>query len=819
MWNDIRLAARQLAKHPSLTLAAVVALVLGMSATTTMFTIIHGVYLRDLPFPDPDRVVAISTRHVNGDPGAIDNWSVPDLQDLQASASMFDAIVAADEEAMDVADDQYAAERFTGAWVSPNVFVLTGHQPVLGRGFTPDDGQAGAAPVVVLGHAAWTRRYGGDPAVVGTHVRVNGIVSTVIGVMPAGYGFPTASALWQPISQRSGAGRDNRGNRNIDVFGRVAANATIEQAQADVERVMSRLAQEFPETNANVSAIVRPFRDLTASGPIRAVFAGLMGAGTFLLLIACANIANLLLARGAHRSREISVRMSLGATRRQIVRQLLTESLLLAIVAASAGLAMAAIGVRAFQIATADTGAPYWVQAPIEVGVVLFVAVICLGTTILCGLAPALQTSKVALANVLGDAGRGTVGSARARRWMDGFVIGQLALSLTLLAGAGLWMRTVYVLSRVDPGVNTSGLLAAQLSLTPQRYPDDQTRRAFYRQLGEQLAALPGMQAGVASATPLGGATFRRVSVDSRRSAGDLSVVSTVAAGPGYFEALGMSAHRGRLFTAADVGRNASVAVVNEQFAARHFPGIEIVGRTIRLEPMNAGAAPAGTQAAPAETVTIVGVVANVRQTLRPRSVGTSSTESVVYLTYDARPLPSASILVRSSTDPAVVAGALRNALRAVDPDLPLTGSVVPLSEARNQELGLLAVFASMMGLFAAAAMSLAMVGVYGVTAYAVSQRTRELGVRVALGAGARRVCWEITRRATFQLIVGLSLGLAGGVGVGRLMQGAVPGVNGGHLATLLVVGVLMASLGAVACLIPAARAVRLDPTAALRVE
>jgi predicted permease len=812
MWSDVRLAARQLAKHSSLSLAAIVALVLGMSATTTMFTMIHGVYFRDLPFPDPDHVVMISTRNVQGGPNVIDNWSAPDLRDLQASARTFDAIVAADEDTMDLADEERVAERFTGAWVSPGVFVMTGHTPILGRGFTPDDGRSGAAPVVVLGHATWTRRYGSDRAIVGKQVRVNGVVSTVIGVMPEGYGFPTRSDLWLPLSLRSSAGRQQRDNRDIDVFGRVAGNVTMAQAQADVAGVMDRLARDFPDTNANITAIVRPFRDLTTSGPIRGVFAGLMGAGTFLLLIACANIANLLLARGASRSREISVRLSLGATRWQIVRQLLTESLFLATIAGGAGTAIAAVGVRAFRMATADTGAPYWIQVPIEASVVAFVAAICLGTTILCGLAPALQTSKAALANVAAGFRRGTIGSARTGRWMDGFVVAQLALSLTTLAGAGVWARNVYAVSQLDSGVDTSGLLVAQLRLTQDRYPDDDSRRAFYRQLGDQLAALPDMRAGIANATPLSGAVLRRASTETNGSAGP-SVVSTITVGPGYLETLDMTAVQGRLLTSADVGASARVAVINERFAALYFPAADSVGRTVRLEAPN-------ERAMPVDTVTVVGVIPNIRQANpRQRAADTAGEEPVVYLTYDATPLPSASIVVRSTANPAVVAGALRSALHVVDPDLPLVGSVVPLSEAMDQELGLLAVFASMIGIFAAAAMSLAMVGVYGVTAYATSQRTRELSVRVALGAGTMRVCWEVTRRASFQLIVGLSLGLAGGFGVGQIFQGMVPGVDGGVVATLLAVGVLMASLGAVACLIPASRAIRLDPAAALRLE
>jgi putative ABC transport system permease protein len=813
MWNDLCVAARQLATQRTFTLAAVAALAIGTSATTTMFTIIHGVYFRALPFADPERIVAIATRYVDRGPGAIDNWSAPDLRDVQASARLFDHIVAADEEPVDLAHEEFAPERVTGAWVSPNVFAMTGHQPLLGRTFTAADDRSGAAPVVMLGYSVWARRYGSDPAIVGRTVRINGVASTIIGVMPEGFGFPTQSAIWQPLAMRGAAGRDDRGSRNIDVFGRVAARATLAQAQADLAQLMDRLARDFPATNANLTAFVRPFRELTTGGPIRGVFVGLMGAGTFLLLVACANIATLMLARGADRAREIAVRLSLGAKRWQVVRQLLAETLLLASVAGVAGLGLAALAVRAFQRATADSGPPYWLQTPIEAPVVAFVAVVCLGTTILCGLVPALQTSKVGLTDLLGEAGRAGAGSPRVRRWADGFVVAQLALSLTILAGAGLWMRNVYAFSQVDAGVDTSGLVVAQLNLSPGRYPNEDSRRAFYRRFGEQLASLPGLRAGIASAAPLGGASRRRVFVDGLQSVADeRAAVSVVTVSPGYLETLGVSATRGRLFAPTDEVPSSSVAVVNEDLASRRLAGVEVVGRMIRLEP----ASPGGD----ATALTIVGVVPNVRQA-SPRQPGVDvrSAEPVLYLPYAANPIPSASILVRTRSGEAAVAGVLRDVLRGIDSDLPLAGGVVPLDEAIDQELGLLAAFASMIGFFALAAMGLAMVGVYGVTAYAVRQRTRELGVRLALGASAWHVAWVVTRRAGLQLIAGLSLGLGGALGVGMLLQGLTSGVSSRDPVTLIAVTGLMTVSACLACVVPAVRAIRLDPVVALRVE
>jgi predicted permease len=707
----------------------------------------------------------------------------------------------------------HPAERFVGAWVSADAFALLGHRPALGRDFTAEDDRPGAEPVAILGDEVWRRRYGSDPAIVGSIVRVNGVASTVVGVMPAGFGFPLRSSLWQPLAVRGGEGRDDRGRRNIDVFGRLAAGVTIERAEADLARIMARLAREFPATNANVGPIVRPFRDLTTSGPIRTVFTGLMGAGFFLLLIASANVANLLLARGAARVREMTVRLSLGATRRRLVRQLLAESLLVALLAGIAGLALAAVGVRLFQLSAADTGAPYWVEVPLDATVFAFVAVVCLGVTMLCGLAPALYASKAAPAPLLGNLARGGAPALHGGRWTDGFVVAQLALSLTLLAAAGLWVRHVHAFARLDPGVDTSGLIAARVGLPARTYADDEARRLFYRRLSERLAALQGMRAGITSALPFGGAARRGVLTGGTPGSAESWPVSTVTVGPGYLEALGVAPLRGRLFIAGDDGAAASAAIVNERLAGQLFPGEEPLGRTIRL-------APATPREPPGEALTIVGIVPNVRQASpRQESVDPRVEEPVLYTTYAATPLPSATIVVRASSGPGEVAATLRSVLAALDSDLPLTGGVVPVAEAMEEELGVLTTFASMFGLFSFASVGLAMVGLYAVTAHGVAQRTRELGVRLALGARARHVWWVVTRRAAMQLTVGLALGLAGAFGAGQLMQGLLLGVSSRDPVTAVAAPALMIAVALGACCGPAWRAMRLDPASVLRAE
>jgi putative ABC transport system permease protein len=771
------------------------------------------VYLRPLPFTDPERIVAIGMRPADA-PDSFFGLSLPDLKDVREAVTQFEGIGASDEGPMDLSDDDHAAERHVGAYVSANTFALIGERPLLGRDFTAEDDREGAEPVVILGHSIWQRRYEGDADIVGTAVRVNGVSSTVIGVMPEGFGFPVSSALWQPLGVRRGDVNASRSVRSLDAVGRLEAGVTLERAAAELDALFDRIARLYPETNGRLTnAVVRPFRDMNTGGPIQAAFTGLMGSVVFLLLIACANVSNLLLARGATRARESAVRLSLGATRVQIVRQLLAESLLLAIAAGSRGLGVAAAGVHLFRQSVTETGEPYWVQVPIEGWVFAFVAGVCLATTVLCGLAPALHASNANLRDTLTDADRGAAGAVRARRWTDTFVVVQVALSLTLLAAAGLMMRNVVAFATIDVGVETADLTTAGLTLPLQRYPDEDTRRTFYRQLWEQLSVLPGMRAGFASALPLRGAVPRRVSIGirNRSSEDEARVVLSVTVGPGYLETLGVGAVPGRLFR-ADEPSPSRIAIVNERFVEEMFQGEEAVGRSVRVQL-------ADGQQGFGEPLTIIGVVPNVRQASpRQDTVGAQRANPVMYTPYAAAPPSNAALVVRSTAPPAVVAAALRDAVGRIDADLPLLG-LVSFGEAIADDLRLLTVFGSMFGLFAAAAVGIAGIGLYGVTAYAAAQRRRELGVRIALGARARHLWWLVTRRALLQVGIGTVLGPAGALAAGQLLQGLLTGVGSRDPLTLVAVAALMFVVALAACVAPARRAVRLNPAAALRAE
>jgi predicted permease len=807
VWNDVRLAARLLVKDRGFTVAAVLALALGIAATSTIFTLVNGVFLRDLPFANPDRVVVIGTRSMAGGESRFDNLSLAEIRDLQASARLFDGIAAMDGVTMNLADDVRAAERFVGSYVSSNTFGLLGQQPILGRDFTPADDTEGAAPVVMLGHAMWLSRYQGDLGIVGRTVRVNGVPSTVIGVMPERFGFPSVSALWQPLAIRAGSTPPDRRVRNLDAVGRMAPEVTIAQAAADLDVVMNRLAREYPETNADVVSRVRPFRDANTGGPVRAVFAGLMASVAFLLIIACANVANLLLARAATRAREISVRLSLGATRARIVGQLLFESLLLAAMGGAIGLVLALAGVRLVARSIRGTGEPYWLEFPIDARVLTFFTLVCLGTCVLFGLAPALHASKTSIAGVLNESARGVAGR-RSRRLMGASVVVQLTLTLVLLTGAGLTARDAIALSRIDAGIDLSGAITMRLQLPERRYPDAASRGAFFSLLDERLAGLPGMRAGVGSWAPLGGALARGVSIEGHQAADAVRPrVSNVMVGTRYFDAIGIAPVRGRAFTGTDGTPGAPAAIVNESFAARHFPGDDPIGRRIELEA-------AGSSAPASGWLTIVGIVPDVRH----EEYDARIIEPVVYVPYSSNPVPFGTVIARSPLDLTVLASTVRGAVREIDPDLPLY-DVRRLGDALGVEMQVYWTFGSLFAVFATIGLALAGVGVYGVVAHSVAQRTREIGVRLALGARARHIWWTVGRRVAIQTCIGLAIGLAGSFGMGRVLQDSLQAVTGDDPITLIVVALLLTLLPVTACVGPVLRALRLDPVAALRTE
>jgi predicted permease len=807
--QDLRFAVRLLVKDRWFTTIAVIALALGIGVNSTVFTFVNAVLIRGLPFNNPDRIMSLGTRDArNRDRGL----SYLEFQDWRAGTRAFSGMAAFSGQTMNVSDEGRAPERFGGPYISANAFTLIGERPLVGRNFLPEDDRPGAPPVVLLGNGIWKNRYGSDRAVIGRTINVNELPATIIGVMPEGFKFPINADLWIPLVHLSGLADQKRDARNFEVFGRLADGVTVAQAQAELNGIAAQLAHDFPATNKEMSPTVMTFNQRYNGGQIRLVFLSLMGAVGFVLLIACANVANLLLARSANRSREISVRVSLGATRLRIVRQLLVESVLLAVIGGVLGLGLSIIGIRLFDAAVADVGKPYWIQFTFDRRVVGYLAAMCLGTGVVFGLAPALHVSRTDINEVLKEGGRSGSG-LRARRWTSTLIVVELALTLVLLSGAGFMMRSLLVLYQRDVGVETSHVLTMRLQLPNRKYPTPETRRDFYTRLDERVASLGRVQAAtVTTNPPMGGGSARQLVVEGREpAAGEQpQTVTQLLIGPRYLETVGLQLVRGRAFDDLDGTPGHEAAIVSQRFVAMHFPGEDPIGRRIRLTTE----APPGAPAPTPLVATIVGITPTVRQ----RFFQELLPDPVVYLPLRAQAPPFAMLMLRTAGDPAALTPAVRDEVRAIDPDLPLFG-ILTLDQALAQGRWQFQIFGTMFGVFALIALALSAVGLYAVTAYSVSQRTQEIGVRMALGARAPQVWWLILRGAIVQLALGLAIGSGGAIGVGRLLQSVLVQSESRDAVTLVSIAALLVFVSLAACFLPARRATRLDPVNALRYE
>jgi putative ABC transport system permease protein len=812
LWQDVRYAARILRKQPGFAATIVLTLGLGIAANTAVFTIVNGVLLRELPFEDADRIVSLGVRNMGNAQSQGSGLSYADFQEWRTAQRTFEGIAAAAEGEVDVSDNHRPAVRVRGAYVSWDTFALIRQRPALGREFSEADDRPGAAPVVILGEAVWRTRYLSDPRTLGSTIRVDGVPSTIIGVMPQGFGFPLRADIWVPLIALPEDARTSRSNRLLEGVGRLRPGVSYEQAAAELSGITTALAERYPVSNGNTAPRLEPLR--TGIGaPILGVVAALLGAVAFVLLIACANAANLLLARAAERRRDVAVRAALGATRWRIVRQLLVESVVLAAVAGVLGLALSYGSIQVFWSFAAQSAPPYWLRFPIDRTVFAYLAVICLGSSILCGLVPAWQASRSAIVATLNDMGRTSAGGRSARRWTGAFVVAQVALALVLLTGATLMIQNLLTLMRADIGVDTHRLVQMELDLSTRAYDTPERRLLFYKQLEERLTSNGSTKAALASHAPLAGALVQQPLVESRppADAGALPPVSVLNVGHRYFEAVDTALLQGRVFTAADMRTGSEAALVNQQFARTYFRNEPVVGQRMRLElPNSTGIGPKSVP----RWLTVIGVVGNVRQ----RQLRSGEFDPVVYVPYAIDALPTMSILARGNPDLASTVGIIRDQVRALDPDLPVF-NISTVQESLSVNRWPQRVFGSMFAIFALIALSLATVGLYAVTAYAVSRRTREIGVRVALGADARQVWWAVTGPALRQLALGLLMGLVGAAAVARVLPAMVGGTGGASPLTLIGVAILLLVIGISACVIPGLRATRLDPIAALRSE
>jgi predicted permease len=812
LWQDARFAVRLLWKDRWFTAVAALALALGIGVNTAVFTIVNGILLRGLPFDRPDRIVSIGSNDARGRQLGV---SKLDFVDWQASLHSYSSLSLFLGAPMNLTEEGPAPEQYNGTYIGAELFPLIGAQPMMGRTFLADDDRVGAQPVAIIGHTVWKNRYGSDRSILGRVIKVNSLLCTVIGVMGPDMRFPFNADVWLPFSQLPPEARDpKRDVRNTSVIGRLRDGVSLSQARSELETVAAAVNRDHPDTNKDIRAVVTNFSDRVVGPPLKLILYALSGAVAFVLLIACANVANLLLARSSSRTREIAVRSSLGATRGRIVRQLLVESLLLACTGGLIGLGLAVLGVRLFDAALSapELGKPYWMTFTFDPVVFAYLAAICVATGLIFGLAPALHVSRTDVNEVLKESGgRSAAGGVRTRRWTGALVVTELVLTLVLLAGAGYMMRSFLTLYSADVGADTSQVLTLRLYLPLTKYPRPETRATLVQRLEDRLQGVPALQAfAITTNPPLFGGFTRQLSVQGRSDPSDhRPEVTMVATTSGFFETLGVRPLRGRTFERTDGTPGHEAAMVNQRFAAMHFGHDDPLGHQITLY----DAAPSAQQSAP-RTVTIVGIVPSIRQ----RGFQDPEPDPVVYLPFNADPQRFLTLMVRGNGDPGQLSSIVREEARAVEPDVPLFG-IFTLDALLAQQRWPFRVFGSMFAGFALIALALSAVGLYAVTAYSVTQRTAEIGVRMAVGAEPLHIMWMVFKRALIHLAIGLPIGIAGAIAVGRVLQSVLVATGGREPLTIAAIALLMIAVSVAACFWPARRATRLDPVSALRYE
>jgi putative ABC transport system permease protein len=795
--RDARHAARALRKSPGFTLVAVVALALGIGANTAIFSVVNALVLRPLPYHEPNRLVMVSAGGHEASPADFFDWRAQSrtLEDLSA-LSYWNANLGGVE----------APERIQGFLVTADLFAMLGVRPTMGRTFTPEEMQKGHDDVVVLSYEVWRRVFGSDQSILGKTFTINARQRTVVGVMPPGFKFYDKAEAWAPLAlDPHDASVGARRAHYLIAAARLKPGATIQQAQAEMNVINERLGEQYPETNAS-----RPVKLVSVHeyvvGPVRPALFALVGMVGFVLLIACANVANLLLGRNAARQREVALRVALGAGRLRIVRQLLTESALLAVIGGGLGLLVAEWGVELLAARIPPgwvSGIPLSEGVRIDARVLAFTLVVSLATGLVFGLAPALQVSKTDLNVVLKEGGR--AGGRRQSRFRGLLVVAEVALSLTLLIGAGLMVRSFVELMSVPSGLNAANVLTMNLALPGLKYAKDEQVAGFYAEALERIAAVPGVEAvGATTNLPLGGGDqTTEVLVVGRPAppAGQRPEVSFRDISPDYFRALGIPLLRGRTFTAHDTKDAPGVAILNETMARRLFgsPEAALGQRLTDVDGKNER-----------EIIGLVGDVRHAGLDAEPNAE--------IFVPFTQEPSNSMTLVVRTGSDPAAFVPAVRTQLLALDKDQPIfnvqTMEQVVAESVSQRRLAML-----LFGLFAVLALALATIGIYGVMSYSVSQRAHEIGVRLALGAQRRDVLRLVIADGMALTLGGVVLGLAAAFALTRLLASLLYGVKATDPATYAAISLLLAAVAFLACYLPAHRATKVNPLIVLRAE
>ncbi|HEX6314630.1 MAG TPA: ABC transporter permease [Gemmatimonadaceae bacterium] len=799
--RDIRYGIRSLAKAPGLAFVATLALTLGISLTALMFSIIYGALMKGLPFDEGDRIVQMVRFNPVGGGNRM-GTPISDFVEYRDQQKSLSSLTAYYSGTVNISGD-VEAERFTGAWVTASAFELARVRPHIGRTFQPGEDSPSGPRVAILGYGMWQRRYGSDSSIVGKAIRANGVPYTVIGVMPEGFRFPDDVAVWLPLQLDPVALQRGQGNW-LTVVGRLKDGITMDQASRDVDAIAQRLATEYKETNENIGARVMGFVDAEMGPEPRQLLYTMLGAVFFVLLIACANVANLLLDRAAHKSKDVGIRTALGATRGAVIRQFLTEAFVLSALGGVFGTILAWVGINLFNRAIVDTQPPFFIDIALHPPVLLFVVLVSLGATMFAGVIPAYQSSRADLNEILKDETRGS-SSLRIGKVSKSLVVFEIALSCGLLVASGLMIKSVTRLKTMDPGFRTANIFTARVGF-PATYTDTAMQKRFHEQLRERLTQIPGAgQAAVMAGLPAVGGNGGSFTVEGVTYNEDRDVPNSSwnSVSPGFFETFEIRPLKGRLLDASDREAGLPVAVINQAFANRYFEGKDPMGRRIRL----------GGRTSTQPWLTIVGVVPTLfsGDPEEPR-------EPAFYVPLAQNHSNFASLAVQTTGNPLAITAQVRQAVSSLNPDIPIYW-VYSMEEAFARPTWFIRVFGTMFMIFGLIALFLASVGLYAVMSFAVSRRVREVGIRMALGAQARDVVRMIFGQGAWQLGIGLVLGLGLAAGVANLLTIILFDVQPRDPVIFGSVVVVLAAAGMAACMVPARRATRVDPLVALRAE
>jgi putative ABC transport system permease protein len=796
LWQEIRHCLRSLGKSPGFTILAILVLALGIGANTAIFSVVNGVLLRPLAYGDPDRLVTIL--HFGQDPVSPD-----DYLDWRKQSRSFQQMGAAQVWSAPLTGSENA-EVLSGMQVSPNIFSVLGVPAFRGRTFEAGDDQPGHGHVAVLSHRLWQRRFGGDPKIIGQQVILNGESYTVNGIMPESFHFApfwaTNADVWVPLLLDKRL--NDRGGRSLRIFARLRDGVPLEQAQADIDVICRRLEAEYPATNAGMTAQVVPLQEKVVSN-IRPTLLVLLGTVGFVLLIACSNVANLMLVRANGRMKETAVRLALGSSRWRVIRQSLVESLLLSLAGAAMATVIASWGIRGLIASLPAESLPRLNEVGIDKTVLAFTALIALLTGVVCGLAPALRAFRTDLQETLKSGGRGSTAGRPEHRTRSLLVISEVALALMLLVGAGLMLRTFEQLEAVDPGFDPHHLLTLEVAAAGKSYRTGPSRIRFFDQLRPRLEAVPGVESvSFINHLPVSGDIWTLGIIIYGRPdppPGQQPTAAYRVVQPGYFATMKIHMLEGRDFNSHDLRDTTPVAIVNEGLAKHHWPGEDAMGQRLRLG---------------ANWLTIVGVIKNVKQT-----DWTQNPDDEIYLPYaqsDAQ-FGYMTLVMRAHGDPLALSTPVEEQVRALDKDVPIA-HVQSMEQVIADKLWRGRLAMTLLGLFAAVAVTLAALGIYGAISYSVSQRTGEIGIRMALGADSGDVLRMVLRQGLMTVGIGVVVGLCGAWILTRTLGTMLYGVTATDPITFVAVPVLLTALSTVACCLPALRASKVDPVTALKI-